>query len=146
MPNGKQRQDNLRVLYDRARQHESTSFRGLFRFVRFIERMIERGEDLGIARALGEQEDVDSMMAIHKSKGLVFPVVFLGGIGKQINMRDIKGTFLLHKDLGFGSKYVDPALRISYPTLPQMALKEVIRLEGIAEEMRILYVALTRAK
>ncbi|MFZ3589127.1 helicase-exonuclease AddAB subunit AddA [Bacillus sp. DJP31] len=146
MPGGKQRQANLRALYDRSRQYESTSFRGLFRFLRFIERMQDRGDDLGTARALGEQEDVVRMMTIHKSKGLEFPVVFVAGLSKPFNNRDLYSPFLLHKDLGFGSKYIDPKLRISYPTLPQLAIKQQMKNEMLAEEMRVLYVALTRAK
>ncbi|GGE72636.1 helicase-exonuclease AddAB subunit AddA [Priestia taiwanensis] len=146
MPGGKQRQANLRVLYDRARQYEATSFRGLFRFLHFIERMRERGEDLGTARTLGEQEDVVRIMTIHKSKGLEFPVVFVAGLGKQFNRRDIMSKFMLHKELGFGSKYMNPRLRIAYPSLPQLAIKEKMKTELIAEEMRVLYVALTRAK
>jgi ATP-dependent helicase/nuclease subunit A len=146
MPGGKQRQANLRALYDRSRQYESTSFRGLFRFLRFIERMQDRGDDLGTARALGEQEDVIRIMTIHKSKGLEFPVVFVAGLSKNFNVRDLYSPFLLHKDLGFGSKYIDSKLRISYPTLPQLAIKQQMRNEMLAEEMRVLYVALTRAK
>ncbi|MCS0543371.1 ATP-binding domain-containing protein, partial [Aeromonas veronii] len=95
MPGGKQRQANLRALYDRARQYEATSFRGLFRFLRFIERMQDRGDDLGTARALGEQEDVVRLMTIHKSKGLEFPVVFVGGLSKQFNMMDLNKKYLL---------------------------------------------------
>lgn len=90
MPGGKQRQANLRALYDRARQYESTSFRGLFRFLRFIERMIDRGDDLGAARALGEQEDVVRIMTIHSSKGLEFPVVFIAGLARKFNTMDLK--------------------------------------------------------
>lgn len=143
---GKQRQANLRAFYDRAKQYEETSFRGLFRFLRFIERMQDRGEDLGTARALGEQEDVVRLMTIHKSKGLEFPVVFVAGIGKQFNMQDLRKKVLLHKELGFGSKLVNPKLRISYPTLPLLAMKRRMKMELLAEEMRVLYVALTRAK
>lgn len=146
MPGGKQRQANLRALYDRARQYEATSFRGLFRFLRFVERMRERGEDLGTARALGEQEDVVRMMTIHKSKGLEFPIVFVSGLNKQFNMQDMRGSVLLHKDLGFGTKFIDPKLRVTYPTLPQLAMKRRMQLEMVAEEMRVLYVALTRAE
>ncbi|WP_077617218.1 helicase-exonuclease AddAB subunit AddA [Bacillus sinesaloumensis] len=146
MPGGKQRQANLRALYDRARQYEATSFRGLFRFLRFIERMQDRGDDLGTARALGEQEDVVRLMTIHKSKGLEFPVVFVGGLSKQFNMMDLNKKYLLDKELGFGTKYVNPTLRISYPTLPMLAIKKKMHLELISEEMRVLYVALTRAK
>lgn len=146
MPGGKQRQANLRALYDRARQYEATSFRGLFRFLRFIERMQDRGDDLGAARALGEQEDVVRLMTIHSSKGLEFPVVFVAGLSKQFNMMDLNKKYLLDKELGFGTKLINSNLRISYPTLAYIALKKKMRMELLAEEMRVLYVALTRAK
>ncbi|MED4455355.1 helicase-exonuclease AddAB subunit AddA [Metabacillus fastidiosus] len=146
MPGGKQRQANLNALYDRARQYESTSFRGLFRFLRFIERMQERGDDLGAARALGEQEDVVRLMTIHSSKGLEFPVVFTAGLARQFNMMDLNKKYLLDKELGFGTKLINPKLRISYLTLPYIAFKKKMRMEMLAEEMRVLYVALTRAK
>ncbi|NHM31712.1 helicase-exonuclease AddAB subunit AddA [Neobacillus terrae] len=146
LPGGKQRQANLRALYDRARQYEETSFRGLFRFLRFIERMMERGDDLGAARALGEQEDVVRLMTIHSSKGLEFPVVFIAGLSRQFNQMDIRKSYLIDKDFGFAAKYVDPIKRISYPSLPQIAFKRKKRMEMLAEEMRVLYVALTRAK
>jgi ATP-dependent helicase/nuclease subunit A len=146
MPGGQQRQANLRALYDRARQYEQTSFRGLFRFLRFVERMQDRGSDLGTARALGEQEDVVRVMTIHKSKGLEYPVVFLAGLNKQFNFNDLRGSYMLHKELGFGTKYINPKLRISYPTLPLLAMKQKMKMEQLAEEMRVLYVALTRAR
>ncbi|MCM3399248.1 helicase-exonuclease AddAB subunit AddA [Oceanobacillus profundus] len=146
MPGGRQRQANLRALYDRARGYETTSFRGLFRFLRFIERMEERGDDLGSARALSEQEDVVRIMTIHKSKGLEFPVVIVGAMDKLFNQRDLMQKYLLHKDLGLASKYIDPIKRITYPTLFYHAFKEEMRRELLAEEMRVLYVALTRAK
>ena len=146
MPGGKQRQANLRALYDRARQYESSSFRGLFRFLRFIERMQERGDDLGAARALSEQEDVVRLMTIHSSKGLEFPIVFIAGLSKPFNLMDLRKSYLLDKEYGFATKYVNPDLRITYPSLPQLAFKKKKQLEMIAEEMRVLYVALTRAK
>ncbi|WP_025026730.1 helicase-exonuclease AddAB subunit AddA [Caldalkalibacillus mannanilyticus] len=146
LPGGNQRQANLKALYDRARQYEATSFRGLFRFLNFIERMQDKGRDLGAARALGEQEDVVRIMTIHKSKGLEFPVVFVAGLAKQFNMMDVNRKYLMHKDLGFGCKFVDVEKRISYPMLPQMSIKRRVLKEMLAEEMRILYVALTRAK
>ncbi|MDX8361329.1 helicase-exonuclease AddAB subunit AddA [Cytobacillus sp. IB215316] len=146
LPGGKQRQANLRALYDRARQYEATSFRGLFRFLRFIDRMQDRGDDLGTARAIGEQEDVVRLMTIHSSKGLEFPIVFVSGLSRQFNRQDLNKSYLLDKNLGFASKYINPSLRISYPTLPQLTLKMKMKMELIAEEMRVLYVALTRAK
>lgn len=146
LPGGVQRQANLRALYDRARQYEQTSFRGLFRFLRFIERMKESGKDLGTARALGEQEDVVRIMTIHSSKGLEFPIVFIAGLSKQFHTKDLHRNVLFHKDYGIGTKYIDVEKRISYPTLLQLAIKEKLQDELLAEEMRILYVAMTRAR
>ncbi len=146
MPGGNQRQANLRAFYDRARQYEATSFRGLFRFLRFVEKLKGSGGDLGTARALGEQEDVVRILTIHKSKGLEFPVVFVAGLSKIFNTQDLKQEFLLHKDLGFGPRFIDTDLKISYPSLPFLAIKKQMQLELLAEEMRILYVALTRAE
>ncbi|WP_281888255.1 helicase-exonuclease AddAB subunit AddA [Paenibacillus sp. YYML68] len=143
---GEQRQANLRALYDRAKQYEATSLRGLFRFLRFVERMQKSGGDLGTARALGEQENVVRIMTIHKSKGLEFPVVFVAGCGKLFNKRELTDPFLVHRELGFGPKLTETDARVSYPTLPWLAIKQRIRMESIAEEMRVLYVALTRAK
>ncbi|GAC42974.1 3'-5' exonuclease [Paenibacillus popilliae] len=143
---GLQRQANLRALYDRARQYESSSIRGLFRFLRFIDRMRDTGGDLGTARALGEREDVVRIMTIHKSKGLEFPVVIVAGLSKRFNQQDLNASFLMHKHLGFGLKYVDEEKRVAYPTLPYLAIRRQMRLELLAEEQRVLYVALTRPK
>ncbi|RPF52051.1 helicase-exonuclease AddAB subunit AddA [Aquisalibacillus elongatus] len=145
-PGGKQRQANLRALYDRARSYENTAYRGLYRFLRFIERMEEKGEDLAAARALGEQEDVVRIMTIHKSKGLEFPFVILGAADKNFNEMDFRAQYLLHKDQGFGAKYMDVDKRLLFTTFPFEAIKVALKREMLAEEMRILYVALTRAK
>jgi len=146
IPGGRQRQANLRALYDRARSYEETSFRGLFRFLRFIERMQEQKKDLGEARALSEQEDVVRMMTIHKSKGLEFPVVIIGGMNKQFNFSDVRNKYMLDKDAGFATKFIDPEKQIMYPTLYFLAMKEVSVQHLLSEEMRVLYVAMTRAK
>ncbi|MCR8659213.1 helicase-exonuclease AddAB subunit AddA [Paenibacillus endoradicis] len=146
LPAGIQRQANLRALHDRARQYEATSFRGLFRFLKFIERMRANGNDLGTALAIGEQEDVVKIMTTHASKGLEFPIVFVAGLGKKFNEQDLNASFLYHKELGFGPKYVDATMRISYPSLPYYAIRRSMKMELLAEEMRILYVALTRPK
>ncbi|MDS1029492.1 helicase-exonuclease AddAB subunit AddA [Bacillota bacterium LX-D] len=146
MPGGAQRQANLKALYDRALQYEKTSFRGLFRFLRFIERLQERGKDLGAAGALGENEDVVRIMSIHKSKGLEFPVVIVANLGKEFNLQDLNKDLLLHKELGFGPAFVDPQLRIKYPTLARQSIAARLRMELLAEELRIFYVAMTRAK
>lgn len=146
LPGGTQRQANLKALYDRARQFEATSLRGLFRFLRFIRRMQESGNDLGAAKTMGEQDNVVRVMSIHKSKGLEFPVVIVAGLAKMFNERDLQGDFLLHRSLGFGPLIVDPETRVSYPSLAHQAIARKLRMEMVAEEMRILYVALTRAK
>ncbi|MDD9147308.1 helicase-exonuclease AddAB subunit AddA [Sporolactobacillus sp. CQH2019] len=143
---GTQRQANLKAFYDRAEQYEKTSFRGLFRFLRFIARMRENGGDLGEARALSEQEDVVRIMTIHKSKGLEFPIVFVAGLNKKFNLKDTAAPALLHKTLGFGSLWIDPDQRQSVPTLLFLAIRERMKADAVAEEMRILYVAVTRAR
>ena len=146
LPGGGQRQANLRSLYNRARQYEAGSFRGLFLFLRFIERVREGGRDLGAARALGEKENVVRIMSIHKSKGLEFPVVFVAGLGRKFNFRDLNKDMLFHKDLGLGLQLVDTATRLTYPAMSKLALKQKLKLEALAEEMRILYVAMSRAR
>lgn len=146
MPGGIQRQANLRALHDRARQYEKTTYRGLFRFLRFIEKLESSGSDLGTARALGENENVVRLMSIHKSKGLEFPVVFVAGLGKKFNCRDLSKDLLLHKELGLGPNVVDPKVRLSFPSLPKLAVKNRLKQELLAEELRILYVAMTRAR
>lgn len=146
MPGGAQRQANLRALHDRARQYEQTTFRGLFRFLRFIERLQAEQGDLGTAPALGENDDVVRIMSIHKSKGLEFPVVFVGGLGSQFNLLDLRRDLLVHKELGMGPMAVDLDRRVKYPTLPRMLIEQRLLLETLSEELRVLYVALTRAR
>lgn len=146
LPGGKQRQANLRALYDRACQFDRFVFQGLFRFLRFIEKLQESEGDLGTARALGENEDVVRVMSIHKSKGLEFPVVFVADMGKKFNDQDTKGDLLFHQQAGLGLKLVDRQRRLRYPTLSHLAVRQRIRMENLAEEMRVLYVALTRAR
>ncbi|MFC7365065.1 MULTISPECIES: helicase-exonuclease AddAB subunit AddA [Bhargavaea] len=146
MPNGKQRQANLRALHDRAIQYERTSFRGLFRFLRFIDRMRRRGDDMGTAKAVGEQDDVVRIMTIHASKGLEFPHVFVAGVGRQFNKMDFNQPYLFDQHFGLAVKAVDPDNRIQYTSLPFLAIREKKELEMRAEEMRVLYVAMTRAK
>ncbi|CUP71370.1 recombination helicase AddA [Clostridium baratii] len=146
MPNGVLRQANLKILFQRAKQYEETSFKGLFNFINFINKLRKSSGDMGSAKILGENEDVVRIMSIHKSKGLEFPVVFLSGAGKQFNLMDLNNRILHHDDLGFGPDYIDLDKRISYSTLPKEAIKKKIRLETLSEEMRILYVAFTRAK
>ena len=146
IPGGRQRQANLRALYDRAKGYEKTSYRGLFRFLRFIERMKELDKDLGTAPALSEQEDVVKILSIHQSKGLEYPVVIVGNMSKNFNFMDLRKKYLLDENLGFASKFIDPEKRISYATLYYRALQTEVKRKLIAEEMRVLYVAMTRAK
>ncbi len=146
LPGGKQRQANVRALYDRAKAFEDTSFRGIFRFLRFVERMEEQGDDFESARTVSEQENVVRLMSIHKSKGLEFPVVFVVDMWKQFNLMDTRRQTQIHQTLGFGSTYLDIERRVKYPTMAETAIKKLQEREQISEELRVLYVALTRAK
>ena len=134
------------MLFEKAKQFESASFKGLFNFINFIDRLKNNNGDLASAKLIGENENVIRIMSIHKSKGLEFPVVFLCGTGKSFNMRDLNENILLHQDIGIGPKLIDCQRRIEYDTLPKEAIKLKVKLETLSEEQRILYVALTRAK
>lgn len=146
MPGGEQRQANLRILFERAKQFEQTSYKGLFNFISFIDRIKSSRGDLGSAKTLSENDNVVRIMSIHKSKGLEFPVVILSGCGKRFNLQDMNDNILYHQDLGFGPDVVDCKTRLSWPSAAKEAIKEKIRAETLSEEMRILYVALTRAR
>lgn len=146
MPGGIQRQANLRILHERARQFQNSSFKGLFQFLRFIDQIKASSGDMDIARVLGENDDVVRLMSIHKSKGLEFPIVIAAGLGRQFNIRDSNAALLLHKDLGLGPSYIDLQLRARMETLARKVIRQRIRLENLSEEMRILYVACTRPK
>lgn len=142
------RQANLRMLADRAADYERTNYRGLFRFLRYIEELQRRDTDLAVARTLGASENVVRIMSIHKSKGLEFPVVIVADVGKQFYLTDTTQTFLLHKDLGIGVKLAERSRvgRQIYKTLPWNTIAARLTAETKSEEMRVLYVALTRAK
>ena len=146
MQNGKQRRENLKLLFEKAKQYEKASFKGLFHFINFIERMKLGSQDMGAAKIIGENEDVVRIMSIHKSKGLEFPIVFLSSTGKKFNLRDLNGKILLHQDLGIGPEYINYERKISYSTMAKEAIKLISKRESLSEEMRVLYVALTRAK
>lgn len=146
MPNGLVRRANVLALYDRAKQYEAGSFRGLFRFLRFIESLQAAGEDLSVARTVSEADDVVRIMSIHKSKGLEFPIVFLSSVQKKFNMRDLMEPILLHKDGGLGLKGYYPDYRVMYGSLPWLYNRRLLAKAAKAEEERILYVALTRAR
>lgn len=146
MPNGVLRQANLKILFQRAKQFEQTSFKGLFNFINFINKLTKSSGDMGSAKILGENEDVVRIMSIHKSKGLEFPVVFLCGTEKQFNLMDLNKNILYHDELGFGPDFVDLEKRVSIGTIAKEAIKKKMKLETLSEEVRILYVACTRAK
>ena len=146
MPNGALRQANLKMLFERAKQYESASFKGLFNFINFIDKLHTSSGDLSSAKLIGENENVVRIMSIHKSKGLEFPIVYLCGTGKQFNMQDLNRNILLHQELGIGPKYINKERFIEYDTLAKEAIKIKSKVEALSEEMRVLYVALTRAK
>ncbi|HJV44872.1 MAG TPA: helicase-exonuclease AddAB subunit AddA, partial [Bacillota bacterium] len=143
--NGHHRQANLRLLLERIVQYENTNQQGLFGFLRFIEKVTQMGKDFGEAKSVGGDQNVVRLMTIHKSKGLEFPVVFVANLYKKFNEQDLRKSVLFHKDLGLGTKIFHKDLRTSYDSLPYLATKEKLKAELRAEEMRILYVALTRA-
>lgn len=146
MSAGKQRQANLHALYERAEHYEASSFKGLFQFVRFIEKMQEKDKDLAEPTSIAPTEDAVRVMTIHASKGLEFPVVFVLDLTKRFNLQDIQKSYLFNETYGVGTAYKDLVRRISYPTLPEKVLKIEKKKKLLSEEMRKLYVALTRAE
>lgn len=146
MPAGETRRANLDMLVEKAAAYESTSYKGLFHFVRYIEKLKKFDTDFGEASVAGEQDNTVRIMSIHKSKGLEFPVVFLAGLGKRFNKQDAYGQILLDADLGAAADFLDLELRVKAPTLKKQALKRRTELETMGEELRVLYVAMTRAK
>ena len=146
LTNGDLRQANLKLLFEKAKQYEKASFKGLFNFINFIDKVKTSSGDMGSAKLIGESENVIRIMSIHKSKGLEFPVVFLCGTGKKFNLQDLNNSILLHQDIGIGPRYIDKDRKIEYNTIAQEAIKIQSKKETISEEMRVLYVALTRAK
>lgn len=146
MPNGQVRKANLKMLLDRAKDYEKVSFKGLFNFIRYLEKVKSSNSDLSSAKVIGENENVVRIMSIHKSKGLEFPVAIISRTDKKFNQKDLNESILLHQDIGFGMQYINYDRKIEYTTATKEAIKIKTKEESIAEEMRILYVALTRAK
>ena len=146
MPNGLVRRANVLALYDRAKGYEASGFRGLFRFLRFVESLRDSNQDMPLANVVSEADNVVRLMTIHKSKGLEFPVVFLSGVQKRFNMMDLRSELLIDKNAGLGLKGYFPDIRVSFPTMPWFYVKDVKEAALKAEEQRILYVALTRAR
>lgn len=146
MPAGSRRTANLNMLLEKAAAYEKTSYKGLFHFVRYIDELQKYDVDFGEADMVGENEDVVRIMSIHKSKGLEFPIVIVSGMGKNFNKQDTRSKMVLHPELGIGLDYMDGKKRIKSPTITKKAIAKQIELENLGEELRVLYVALTRAK
>lgn len=143
---GQHRQNNLLLFFERARSFEKTSFKGLFNFVNYIDRVKTRGSDMGEAKELSEDANVVRLMTIHKSKGLEFPLVILAKADGKFNFRSSDHRLSLHQDLGYGPKIIDKSKRINFPSMAKLYIDKKIELEQESEEMRLLYVAMTRAK
>ena len=146
MPGGAQRQANLRMLVEKAAAFEKTGDTGLFNFIRYIERMQNYSVDDGEVSLFSEAEDIVRVTTIHKSKGLEYPVVIVSGLGKQFNTQDQKSPVLLHHLLGTGLYAVDRELRVRRPSLVRQAIRSACARDMLSEELRILYVAMTRAR
>ena len=146
LPGGSQRGANLRMLVEKAMDYEKTSYRGLFNFVRYIENLQKYEVDFGEVNVIDAGKGSVQIMTVHKSKGLEFPVVFAAGMGKQFNFQDINARFLIHPDLGFGTDVILPEKRLMASTPQKQVIRNVQKRESLGEELRVLYVALTRAK
>lgn len=147
MPNGKLRQANLRKLFEKAKEYEKISFKGIFNFITFIEKVAsKKSSGFTEAKIIGENDNVVRIMSIHKSKGLEFPICIIGNAGKRFNLKDMQDKIIYDQDVGIGVNFIDKKALIEYPTLTKQAINLKARKEMISEEMRVLYVALTRAK
>ena len=146
MPGGAQRKANLDMLIEKARAYESTSYKGLFHFVRYIEQLQKYDVDYGEASIEDEHADTVRVMTIHKSKGLEFPVVIVAGMGKRFNMQDARSAVAFHAGMGVGLDAVNLEYRTKIPSIIKKVIQKEEALESLGEELRVLYVALTRAK
>lgn len=146
MPAGEARKANLDMLVEKAAAYEQTSYKGLFHFIRYIENLKRYHTDFGEASMAGEEDNTVRIMSIHKSKGLEFPVVFLAGMGKKFNKQDVYGRILIDPELGIATDYLDLEHRLKSTTLKKNALRRKMELDSLGEELRVLYVAMTRAK
>ncbi len=145
MPGGERRRGNLDMLVAKAKQYEATSFSGLYDFIRYIDRLIKYEVDF-VEAGGGAAGQMVRIMSIHKSKGLEFPVVFLCGMEKKMNRMDMRSRLIIHSKLGLGPEFVDTTLRVKSPTLLKKVIARQMNDEMIAEELRVLYVAMTRAR
>lgn len=146
LPAGRQRQANLDMLVEKAIAYEATSYRGLYHFVRYIENLKKYEVDYGEANVDSEAGDVVRIMSIHKSKGLEFPIVFVSGLGKQFNESESRSRIVMHPEFGTACDFVDARNRTRRATLLKQAIRQRNASEGLGEEMRVLYVAMTRAR
>lgn len=146
MPDGEKRKENLLMLLKKAEDYEKTVFKGLFYFNRYMKQLKSYEIEMGEAGTSMEEEDVVKIMTIHKSKGLEFPVVFVRGLSKKFNRMDLNKAVLCHPELGIGMECVNTTLRFHHPSLMKKAIQEKVWKDTLEEEMRILYVAMTRAK
>lgn len=146
LPAGGKRRANVEMLLTKAAAFEKTSYFGLFHFIRYMEQLEKYDVDYGEADTLDENADVVRIMSIHKSKGLEFPVVFVSGLSKRFNMQDANQSMIVDMDLGVAVDYVDPVRRIKNKTLRRNVLSAKMKEDNLAEELRVLYVALTRAR
>lgn len=145
-PAGEQRRANVMMLLKKAENYEQSSYRGLFHFIHYMEQLQKYEVDFGEAATLDENADVVRIMSIHKSKGLEFPICFVAGLSKKFNMSDARETVIFDSNFGIGLDYVNLEKRVKYPDLRKKILSEKMRQDNLAEEIRVLYVALTRAK
>lgn len=146
MPAGEVRRANLNMLIEKAWAYEKTSYKGLFHFIRYIEKLKKYDTDFGEATAAGKSQEMVRIMSIHKSKGLEFPIVFLAGMGKPFNRQDVRSRLLIDSDLGLAADYFNVETRVRTPTVKKHVLKRKMDLDNLGEELRVLYVAMTRAK
>ncbi len=146
MQGGEKRKANVAMLLSQAVRFEKGSYSGLFHFIRYIEKLHKYEVDFGEASTSGEQEDTVRIMSIHKSKGLEFPIVFVGGMSKQFNTQDLRSSIVLHSQLGIGPEYINSGQRTKVPTLLKKVIQKKVQTENLGEELRVLYVAMTRAR
>ena len=146
MPAGETRRANLDMLVEKAAEYEKTSYKGLFHFIRYIENLKKYNSDFGEASTVGEEDNTVRIMSIHKSKGLEFPIVFLTGMGKKFNKQDVYGKVLIDPELGIATDYLDAEHRVKASTIKKNVLRRKMELDSLGEELRVLYVAMTRAK
>ncbi|MFI3209029.1 MAG: 3'-5' exonuclease, partial [Eubacteriales bacterium] len=146
MPGGEQRRANVDMLLEKATTFEGTSYKGVFHFIRYIEQLQKYQVEYGEANMVDELDDAVRIMSIHKSKGLEFPIVFVIGMGKEFNKQDVRGTVAVHPDEGIGMDAIFPELRTKTTVLMKQVIRRKLEIDSLGEELRVLYVAMTRAK